>query len=193
MRLAPWQRTAIRWIGIPIGILLVLGAVLYFAVLDTSYSRTEFYPDTELTVSAGSLGYAEQPGRITLVLTRGERESPLGFTDTGWREEMCVELSPPNAGERIDVAGPGVRVGYRKLQPLGVPWQIGERGVRGYIHVQAVSPHRLVVEYYVVIDAYAERLLPEAQHREVKFEGTSTFRSGSRPVQSWRGGVWPKM
>ena len=182
MRLAAWQKTALRFVGIPLAVLVGAAALFYFVVLDTSYSSAAFYPDTGLGMEAGSLAYIDKPGRTTLVLVRGEHESRLGFDDTGWREEFNVDVPHPAAGDHIDMAGPDIRVAYAKIQPLAGRWTIGDRGMHGSIDVVAVGPDRLTARYDIIVDAYNDRFVPEGRHREVVFRGRATFRSVPRPT-----------
>jgi hypothetical protein len=167
---------------VPLAVLVGAVALVYFVVLDTGYSSAAFYPDTGLGMEAGSLAYFDKPGRTTLVLVRAEHESRLGFDDTGWREEINVDLPHPAAGDRIPVKGPDIRVAYAKIQPLAGRWTIGERGVYGSIEVEAVGPDRLTARYDIVVDACNDRFVPEARHREAVFRGRATFRSVPRPT-----------
>jgi hypothetical protein len=183
MRLARWQRTVLRFVVVPLLALVGAAALFYFVVLDTSYSSAAFYADTGLGSEAGTLTYIDKPGRATLVIVRGQHESRLlGDADTGWREEINVDLPSPGAGDHIDLSGPDIRVSYAKIQPLAGRWTIGDRGVRGSIDVEAVGPDRITAHYDIVVDAYNDRFVPEVRHRELVFRGRATFRSASRPA-----------
>jgi hypothetical protein len=187
MRLAPWQRTVLAILAA-----VVLVAVLLYVWLDTSYSTYAVHHDTAIGTKDGSLVFREEKGRITLVLTRGEGESRLGFTDTGWREEVVVDVARTTSHDLIDLSGPGVRVCYRKFRPFDSSWEIGDGGVQGYVHILSGDANNVTVRYDIVIDAIYRRRVPEARHERAVFRGRSTFAATPRPTTEESGIVWPK-
>ena len=172
-----------RLVRITIGVLAMMtaaGVVLYL-LLDTSYESAAMYENTGIGPDPNdppTLICLERSGRVTLVLVRGEGESRLGFTDTGWREIVAIDMPRPAAGDRIDLSGADVRVGYRKSQAF-ISWVIGDGGVRGHIHIRSVDANRIVASYEILIDAFCERNIPLHQHRDVIFDGRSTFSSAA--------------
>jgi hypothetical protein len=125
------------------------------------------------------------------VIVRGQHESRLlGDADTGWREEINVDLPSPAAGEHVELSGPDIRVSYAKIQSLAGRWTVGDRGVRGSIDVEAVGANRITAHYDIVVDAYNDRFVPEARHRDVAFRGRATFRASSPPAGEPPGGSY---
>src|SRR5437764_9986990 len=111
------MRRTRRWL-LAISILAVLagGAIaFYYKFVDTAYSRAEFYADTGLVSesarpdSAGLLTYGAKPGRVVLLLTRGE---PHGIitTEHEWWETVAIEIPEPNGQGRIDLMNSNVRL-----------------------------------------------------------------------------------
>ena len=185
-----------RWIvTLGAALLCVSGAITcYKVVIDRSYSDAACYPDAGISPDANDLRasvIAGRPGRITLLLMRGERESPI-MTDASWHEEVAIDIPRPSAGDQIDLAGPDVRIGYGKFQPFLGQTEIGDRGVRGQIEIHAIDRGGLAASYEVVLDGYSTRLLPEYRHRAVTFRGRSRFpaRSPSPDRRYWS--LWPR-
>jgi hypothetical protein len=187
-----------RLLRITITVVAVFAAAanaFYFAVLDTSFSTATAYTDVGLAAvpnESGTVVFVEKPNRMTLAMVRGEEESRLGFTDSGWRETVAIDMPRPSPGQRIDLRGSDVRIAYRHFQPLGTSQEIGERGVRGYLHVRSMDSDGLRVDYQITIDVHRERLAPPARNRDAIFEGRSTFRYQSRPTETRYWNLWPK-
>jgi hypothetical protein len=183
------------FVTLGVALLCVGGAITgYKVVLDRSYSDAACYPDAGISPDANDSRASvitRRPGRITLLLTRGERESPF-MTDASWHEEVAIEIPRPSAGDRIDLAGPDERVGYGKSQPFFGQTEIGDRGVRGQIEIHAIDGGGLAASYEVVLDGYSARLLPDHRHREVAFRGRSRFPAHTPPPDRRYWSLWPR-
>jgi hypothetical protein len=182
-------------IGFAILALLAGGSVaVYFKFIDTAYSRAEFYADTGIEpVSSPNVPesrYVARPGHITLSFTRGE---PHGIitTEHDWQDQVVVEIPSPGEGQRIELTDGGVHVAF-----VSTKWRqvahIGAGGVRGYVQLDSVGPHRVVATYDIVVDGFYSRFIPEAQHHDDVFQGRSTFRLRPRPEEARLGDFWPK-
>ena len=172
------------------------GAVaFYYAFVDTAYSRAEYYAGTGLVSvsdqvdSAGLYSYANKPGHIVLMLTRGE---PHGIvtSEHGWSETVSIELLEPSVGERVDLAGANVRIAFGSTKSNQLA-RIGEGGIKGHLGIEAVGTHQIVASYDLVIDGVYPRFVSEHRHHDVVFRGRSTFRLRPRPTDQFGGDIWP--
>jgi hypothetical protein len=112
-------------------------------------------------------------------------------TEHEWWENLAIELPAPTSGTRIDLTSPEVRTVFWSYNWRQFP-AIGEGGTRGYVQFESVGPSRIVASYHIVIDGEYPRMVPEYRHRDVVFQGQSTFRRRPRPEGEHPGHVWPK-
>jgi len=174
---------------------VVIGSVgLYHKFIDTAYVESEFYADTGLATvpkqadTTQGIVYQDQPGRVTLVLRRGEPHGVI-TTEHDWWEIVTIDMPRPSPGQRIILDSADVRVLFFSYKFRQFP-TIGDNGIRGHIDIDSVGQRRIMASYEIVIDAVYPRLVPESRHREVTFRGRSTFRAASRPDGAVGGQLW---
>jgi hypothetical protein len=191
------MRRPLRWlIGAP-SVLAVAaaGIVVYFAFIDTGYSHTELHADTGVAAvltdgrPSGFVTCPERPGCVTLVFARGDTGGPLA-TRPPWSERLVVQLPRPTAGDRVDLAGPGVRAAFGAFDGRQFA-AVGPGGIRGEIRIEATGPDELVATCDVVVDAVYSQRLAADRNQEVAFRGRFTFRVRPRPDGAAPGHLWP--
>jgi hypothetical protein len=194
MRVAPWQRTVLGCVLLPLVVVFTAALVFYYAVVDTTFSTAVFHADTGLARESGErhpLVYEDRPGRVTIVVARGADPDKF-MTGHGWREEVAIDMPLPITGDRIDLTRPDVRVALIAHNDHRVRWGIGNGGVHGFVDYESVSSNSLAARYNVVVDAETAQLTPGNRHRTLVFEGRATFRAQPRPTEERYGDLWPK-
>jgi hypothetical protein len=174
-------------------VFIAIGVIVYF-VLDTSYSSAAVHADTGIGPDPRKLDSVvclEKPGRMTLILKRGENGSRL-FADSFWHEVVAIELPNITHGDRISLADHNVRVGYRRFQAFGCCPIIGSGGVQGYVQFRPTSSGGFYVSYEIVIDSVPESAESGGPHREIIFSGRSTVTYQPRPDEDLHLSIWSK-
>jgi hypothetical protein len=184
------------WLIVVLAAAVVGGAIaFYFKFVDTAYSRAEFYTETGLVPisaspdTAGRFALEPRPGRVVLLLTRGEPHGVI-TTEHHWWETVVIDIPEPTGPTPIDLASPDVRVGLFSYKWRQFP-KIGAGGVRGRIEIESVRAERIVADYDLAIDGDYRRFVPEHRHHDVVFRGRLTFRLRPRIEGEFAGDVWP--
>lgn len=160
-------------------IFLMASAVAWFIIKrEMDYAHFAFYKDTGLAAlsignNSSSWQYANTPGHLTLVFTRGRPHS--AYTSAhGWTERMSIEwTSNPSLGKVILQSG-SVRVGYM-FSEGHFSRVMGDKGAQGSIDIESIDGNQIVANYDIIIDTFSESSLPEFQHKSVSFQGRSHF------------------
>jgi hypothetical protein len=189
------KRAILLWAVVLVFVAGLLGGATYFYVhFVAEYATARCYLDTELTSTADLRGhsYELQPGRITLTIARGKPED-FFRTDSGWHEQVDIDVPFPAEGQRIDLGDARVRLAFHACHGgCMISWDIGTNGAKGWLEFESVSRRAMTVRYYVAVDAYCEQFKPEFRHCEMEFQGRATFRPRSRPEGKYGGKVWSK-
>jgi hypothetical protein len=156
----------------------------YFLLVERAreYFRTAIYPDTGITTLDDRYemwGYGARPGHVTMVLERGKPHSTVS-TAHGWWEVVSIEWpSAPTIG-KVELRASTLTIGYGGHWGRST-WGIGEKGVQGYLDIEATENDGVEASFDITVDAFDLGLayVPEHSHRQVRFQGRATFERSS--------------